>query len=129
MKTARQIWMGMFLLTSVNAFAQEASKPNSITTTAFSSQFLISTDFNAVYLNFVGGSIKYTSGASSISLTVFPSLRFGNAVNEETASDPKVVPGLAIGPLFTHRRLMIGAPIFYHGEWLVTAGIGIKIGK
>ncbi len=129
MKKLNAIVTMLLLIMSTAGFAQEAAQPSPIKTTAFTSQFLISTDFNAAYLNFVGGSIKYTSGVSSISLTVFPSLRFGNALNTESASAPKVVPGLAIGPLFTHRKLMVGVPIFYHGEWLVTAGIGIKFGK
>ena len=119
----------LVLMAATSLMAQEPAKSTALKTTAFTSQFLISTDLKAVYFNFVGGSIKYTSGASSISLTVFPSLRFGDAVNAETASDPKVVPGLAVGPLFTHRRLMIGAPVFYHGEWLVTVGVGLKFGK
>jgi hypothetical protein len=129
MKTLRGLLTGLTITIVGNLFGQDALKKTTIKTTAFTSQFLLSTDLKAVYLNFVGGSIKYTSGESSIGLTVFPSLRFGNAVNEESASDPKVVPGLAVGPMLTHRKLMFAAPVFYHGKWLVTVGVGIKIGK
>lgn len=129
MKMKFALVLGLWLIDLTATMAQETTKATTVKTTGFTSQFLISTDFKAVYFNFVGGSIKYTSGASTISLTVFPSLRFGDAVNAETASDPKIVPGLAVGPLFTHRRLMIGAPVFYHGEWLMTVGVGLKFGK
>lgn len=129
MKTIRRLLPGLLLLITANTFAQEPVRVSPLKTAGFTAQFLISTDFKATYLNFVGGSIKYTSGVSSISLTVFPSLRFGNAVTAESSGEPKVVPGLAVGPMFTNRRLMVAVPVFYHGEWQVTAGVGIKIGK
>ena len=126
----------LFLLIGLAAQAQTQpteTKPK-ITVGRFTGQFLLSTDLHSVYFNFVGTGFKYTKGSTSISLSVFPSLRFHTDTNPDL-TDPKrpfVTSGFALGPIIQYKRIFIGFPTFYDSHdvtWRYAVGAGIKIGQ
>ena len=98
------------------------------------SQFLLSTDFSSLFFNFIGTGFKYTKGKTSISLSVFPSLRF-HKDNNTDLSDPKrpfVTSGFALGPIIQYKQLFVGFPTFYDShdvKWRYAVGAGVKIGQ
>ena len=97
-------------------------------------QFLVSTDFSSVYFNFVGTGFRYSKGRTSVSLSVFPSLRFHTDDNPDL-TDPKrpfLTAGFALGPVVQYRRLVVGFPAFYDShdvQWRFAVGAGLKIGQ
>ncbi len=126
----------VLLLISLAAKAQTQStetKPR-IEVGRFTGQFLLSTDFSSVFFNFVGTGFKYTKGKTSISVSVFPSLRFHKDNNPDIAEvkRPFMTAGFALGPIIQYQRIFVGFPTFYDGhdvKWRYAVGAGVKIGK
>ncbi len=100
----------------------------------FTGQFLVSTDRSSVFFNFIGPGLKYIKGQTSISLGLFPALRFHHDNNPDLA-DPKrpfMTAGFAVGPLIQYKRLFFGFPAFYDShdvKWRYAVGAGVKIGQ
>jgi hypothetical protein len=94
----------------------------------FHFQFLISTDVKAIYLNIVGGGVRYVKGEKSLSLIVFPSFRFGKTPSG-ISHKPFVTPGFATGILLQRKNFLAGIPLFYglDGIWHITVGIGLRL--
>src|SRR6267142_4818429 len=100
----------------------------------FTSQFLLSTDFSSLYFNFIGTGFKYTKGRTSISLSLFPAIRFHQDSNPDPAEArrPFISTGFAVGPLIQYKRLFIGFPAFYDSHdvhWRYAMGAGLKLGQ
>jgi len=98
-----------------------------------STQFMVATDFQSVYLNFIGIGIRYGKPQRSISIIVLPTLRFYDAPPPGNGDPrrPFVTPGFSIGPIIQIKRLLIGFPSFYDGHdavWRQSIGVGVKIG-
>ncbi|MEQ1585394.1 MAG: hypothetical protein ABL895_05910 [Cyclobacteriaceae bacterium] len=93
-------------------------------------QLLCSTDSKAMYLNIVGGGIKCERRNFTVSLVVFPSLRFGNQPSG-VSSKPFITPGFAVGPVFQYKRMLVGCPLYYgmDSEWHFCFGFGVKSGQ
>jgi hypothetical protein len=132
----KKMTIALLLLMGLAAKAQTQStetKPK-IEAGYFTCHFLVSTDFSSVYFNFVGSGFKYTKGKTTISMSVYPVLRF-HKDNNPDLTDPKrpfLTAGFALGPLIQYRRLFIGFPAFYDShdvKWRPSVGIGVKIGQ
>lgn len=122
--------------TVVLAQKDDSAKENEdgLKISSFTAQFLISSDFkSAMYFNVVGGGLKYTRRNLSISISLFPTLRFHKDPHEDPTDDlrPFVTPGFSVGPLFQYKRFMLGFPVSYSydSKWHPTMGMGIKFGK
>lgn len=122
----------LFFLFCFSGIAQQKNEEAPITVSAFTAQFLLSTDLKAAYFNMVGAGIKYSKNDKSISITIFPSLSFREDKYPEPGEDKKpfVRPGFAVGPLIQYKRMMIGFPAFYQDDaWHFTVGAGVKLGR
>ncbi len=132
----RKSQVKLFLLTFLLLFnclvhAQEVTKKGDLNVGIFTGQFLISTDLKAVYLNLVGSGIKYTRGNTSLSLGVFPTIRFYEDPHLDSSKPKKpfVAPGFSAGLLFNYKRFMIATPAFYKDDqWHFTVGMGVRFG-
>lgn len=90
---------------------------------------------NGAFLNFVGPNIAYKTGRSKVMLGMLPSLRY----KEDTSTGPtnsSVYPALGVGVAYMYRRLVVQVPLYYNaknaakdGEWVVGAGVGVKLSK
>ena len=128
--TMKKVFFTIIFLQSLNSFSQVDEKPQKISISPFSGQFLISTNLNAVYLNFVGAGIRYTKNNMSVAISLFPSLSFKEDKPTDEPKKPFVRPGFACGPLIQYKKLMLGFPTFYQDDrWHFTVGFGVRIGK
>lgn len=111
------------------AKAQIKKDSTNFSLSKFAAQFLISTDAQSIYFNYVGAGLKYSKNNTAISITVFPAFRyvFDKSQNEKLVNVPSFYPGLAVGPMIQHKKWLLGFPVFYSGaeaKWHFTAGIG-----
>ena len=126
MKTAFHIF---FIICWFSCKAQTRNESKAV----LSTQFMIATDFQSVYLNFIGIGVRFGKPNKSISIIVLPALRFYDAPPTGN-SDPRrpfVTPGFSIGPVIEIKRLLIGFPSFYDGHdavWRQSFGVGVRIG-
>ena len=109
------------------------SQSTAETKPVLTTQFMIATDFESVYLNFIGIGVRYGNPKKSISLIVLPTLRFYDAPPPGNGDPrrPLITPGFSIGPIIQVKRFLIGFPTFYDGHdslWRQGYGLGIKIG-
>src|SRR5882672_2271923 len=128
MKKMSIAWL---LLAASAAYGQtEKTKPG-VEVGLFSGQFLISTDLHSVYMNLIGAGYKYTRRHTTISFTVYPTLRFYDDPQPDKTEPrrPFITPGFAIGPLVQYKRVYLGLPAFYdsqYAKWRYTVGVGVK---
>jgi hypothetical protein len=129
------IIISLVLLSSAGAIkAQNMNDTARLKVSSFTTQFLISTDLESVYFNYIGAGTKYSNKYTAFSVTVFPSLRFykDRPIGNSVKAKPFITPGLAVGLLVQHKKLLIGTPAFYSGSesrWHFTIGMGYVIGK
>lgn len=97
-----------------------------------SAQVLLSADTHSLYINFVAGGIKYKFTNAAVALNVYPAFRYLWDEDLRIKGKSSITPGLAFGPLFQYKQLIIATPIYYvaaEGKWRFTAGIGMTIDK
>lgn len=111
----------------------EKQSDNTVKAVGFTSAFLISTDFKAMYFNMVGGQIRYSNGDFALSIAIMPTLRFRKDPHLDPDDDlrPFVTPGFSVGLLLTQKRFMLGFPVSYSydSRWHPTIGMGYKFGN
>src|SRR5689334_16176234 len=112
MKTSSLIAAFLLLISSIGFSQDTTNSPNETSTPSnstakktakgsFSAQFMISTGLRSVNLHLIGGSLKYTFGASSVSVALMPTLSFREDQPEPgKTKKPFVRPGFSIGPLY-----------------------------
>ena len=125
----------LLILLAVYGYAthgQSSGDKGEIKVSALTAQFLVSTNFkNAVFINLVGTGIKYSRGNASISIGVFPTIRFYEDPHLDPAKPKKpfIAPGFSAGLLFQYKRFMIATPAYFKEDvWHYTVGVGMKIG-
>ena len=118
-----------FLIYWIGCDAQTRNESKAVLTT----QFMVATDFQSVYLNFIGIGVRFGKPNKSISVIVLPALRFYDApaTGNGDPRSPFVTPGFSIGPVIQIRRFLVGFPSFYDGHdavWRQSVGVGVRIG-
>jgi hypothetical protein len=88
---------------------------------------MVSTDGTSVFYNMGGPGIKITKDKWMAGISMLPSLRYFK-------DDPRpiITPILGGGVSIGYKRLMIGFPLYYiaaKAQWIVSAGLGVKLGK
>lgn len=118
-----------FIVCWISCRAQKSNESKAILTT----QFMVATDFQSAYLNFIGIGVRFGNPNRSISIIVLPALRFYDAppTGNTDPRRPFVTPGFSIGPVIQIKRFLIGFPSFYDGHdavWRQSFGVGVKVG-
>ncbi len=111
------------VLLTINVFAQ---KNNSIVSSSFSGQFVITTDTKSYYCNFGGPTFNIAlSKQIKLSVGMFPSLRFKSEI-----SKPIVTPTLGAGIQLTFKKIVFSLPCYYqasNANWYLSGGVGLKL--
>jgi len=103
-----------------------AQKTNTISATITGSA-VVSTDGKSVFFNMGGPGIRVAKKDWMASINLLPSLRFF-----EDQPRPFVTPILGTGVFIGYKRFIVAVPLYYlsaRSEWIVTAGIGVKLGR
>jgi hypothetical protein len=93
-------------------------------------QFIATANAEALFLNIGGPALKFSFPKFSISIDMYPSLKF-----EFPVSKFVVLPMLGVGPqvnFLKGRRFVIAFPFYYYSttkNWRATAGIGYVFTK
>jgi hypothetical protein len=116
------IAISLFLCNHSFAQTVNGSKKPSFTVEG---QVAVTTNGEAVYLNFGGPCMKYSFKKIAFSLGMMPSLRF-----EQDKPRPYITPSLGAGLqvfFLNNRRVILSFPCYYistKNKWTVTAGLG-----
>jgi hypothetical protein len=121
------------LLCAMGISAQHKSdSTKSKSKAVFNIEFLASTDFDALYISYIGPGFHYSKGQITASINLFPGVRFVNTLQNNCKNKLQASPEIAIGPLVKYKRILLGVPFFYlpfDKRWHITAGLGYVIVK
>ncbi len=90
-------------------------------------QIGVSTNGQAIFLNFGGPNIRFQYKKVAWGLSLYPSLRF-----LEDAPRTFILPTLGFGAYLQYKKIGLILPIYYNGvknEWIPSAGLSYKLGK
>ena len=113
-----------FLFLSVE---QVSAQKKEVVSASITGAAIVSTDGKSVFFNMGGPGIKVAKKDWMASINLLPSLRFF-----EDNPRPFVTPILGTGVCIGYKRFILAVPFYYlsaKAEWIVTAGIGVKLGK
>lgn len=112
-----------FLTNSYSLLAQNKE----VVSASITGSIMVSTDGESVYYNMGGPGIKFTKDKFSVMVNMLPTLRF---FKDEPR--PFVTPLLGVGIMIGYKRFIIGMPVYYlaaKSSWILSGGIGVKLGK
>ena len=109
-------------------FSQAENKPKA--SFNIEGQVAVTSNGKAIWYYMGGPAIKFNFSKFSLSIGMFPSLKF-----EDDEPRPIVVPILGVGPqlhFLKHKRLLLSFPCYYiaaRNAWEITGGIGYVLTK
>lgn len=112
-----------FLMNPCSLFAQNKE----VVSASITGSVMVSTDGESLFYNMGGPGIKFTKDQFYISVNMLPTLRY---FKDEPR--PFVTPLLGTGLIIGYKRFIIGMPVYYlaaKASWIISGGIGIKLGK
>jgi hypothetical protein len=115
------------ILFIVFSFNKLLAQKKDINMTSITGSMMISTDGNSFFYNMGGPGVKFAKEKWTISLNMLPSLRF---FKDEPR--PLVSPLLGAGLIIGYKRFIFGMPVYYltaKTSWIITGGVGVKLGK
>jgi hypothetical protein len=119
--------LSIMILLLVFSFVKLYAQKKEVTMSSITGSMMISTDGKSIFYNMGGPGIKFTKDKLTIGFNMLPSLRFFK-------DDPRplVTPLLGAGLIIGYKRFIIGMPVYYLAaktSWIISGGIGVKLGK
>jgi hypothetical protein len=117
----------MIIIISLIICNESIAQKTSNVSASITGSAMITTDGVSVFYNMGGPGIKITKDKWMVGISMLPSLRYFK-------DDPRpiITPILGGGVSIGYKRLMIGFPLYYiaaKAQWIVSAGLGVKLGK